>query len=113
MPDLLAEITAAARAYYVQANALPLTAIDFSSWLDELPATRRADLLARGLAASWAEPWFLRYCLEAGATPCASSWPCACQWPPTSYGPPTVNSTATCRRTVSPGRPRGPGAIKQ
>ena len=64
MPDLLAEITAAARAYYAQANSLPLTATDFFSWLGELPATRRADLLARGLAASRAEPHFLRYCLE-------------------------------------------------
>ncbi len=64
MPDLLAEITAAARAYYAQANALPLTATDFRSWLDELPAAQRADLLARGLTGSRAEPRFLRYCLE-------------------------------------------------
>ncbi|AWM33642.1 hypothetical protein [Hymenobacter nivis] len=64
MPDLLAEITAAARAYYAQANALPLTATDFASWLDELPTAQRAGLLARGLPGGRAEPRFLRYCLE-------------------------------------------------
>lgn len=29
MPDLLTEITQAAKAYYAQANAFPLTATDF------------------------------------------------------------------------------------
>ena len=64
MPDLLAEITATARAYYAQVNELPLTATDFYSWLDELPVGRRAGGLARGLTTSRAEPDFLRYCLE-------------------------------------------------
>ncbi|WP_375419542.1 hypothetical protein [uncultured Hymenobacter sp.] len=64
MSDLLAEITAAARAYYAQVNAYPLTATDFQAWLDELPVARRAAALARGLPASRAEPAFLRYCLE-------------------------------------------------
>lgn len=64
MPDLLAEITDAARAYYAQAHAVQLTATDFYAWLDELPVTRRAEVLARGQAASQAEPDFLRYSLE-------------------------------------------------
>ena len=64
MPDLLAEITDAARAYYAQARELPLTATDFHAWLDELPVARRTELLARGLAASQAEPGFLRFSLE-------------------------------------------------
>ena len=64
MPDLLAEITDAARAYYAQAQAGQLTATDFYAWLDELPVTRRAEVVARGLAASRAEPDLLRYSLE-------------------------------------------------
>lgn len=64
MPDLLTEITAAARAYYAQATAFPLTATDFDAWLEGLPVARRAEGLARGLVASQAEPSFLRYCLE-------------------------------------------------
>lgn len=52
MPDLLAEITEAARTYYAQANHLGLTAIDFSVWLDELTVARQAEVLTRGLAAS-------------------------------------------------------------
>jgi hypothetical protein len=64
MTDLLAQITTAARAYYAQANHLQLTATDFYSWLDELPLTRRAEVLARGFIASQAEPNFLRACLE-------------------------------------------------
>ncbi len=64
MPDLLSEITAAARAYYAQANQVPLTATDFLAWLDELPARRRAEVLKRGFVASRAAPQFLRYCLE-------------------------------------------------
>lgn len=64
MPDLLAEITRAARAYYAQVNELPLTATDFYAWLDDLPAPRRAEVLARGFVASRAEPGLLRYCLE-------------------------------------------------
>lgn len=38
MPDLLAEITAAARAYYAQADALTLTTANLEAWLNELPA---------------------------------------------------------------------------
>ncbi|HEX8505992.1 MAG TPA: hypothetical protein VF630_11555 [Hymenobacter sp.] len=64
MPDLLAEITNAARAYYAQATAVPLTAADFHAWLDELPPTRRAEAVACGPAASRAAPDFLRYGLE-------------------------------------------------
>lgn len=64
MPDLLAEITAAARAYYAQASQLPLTATDFHAWLDDLPPARRAEVEARGFLAGQAEPHFLRYCLE-------------------------------------------------
>ena len=64
MPDLLAEITTAARAYYAQLKAVDLTANDLQAWLDELPVARRADVLARGLAASRAEPAFLRFSLE-------------------------------------------------
>ena len=64
MPDLLAEITAAARAYYAQAAAFPLTATDFYDWLAGLPPARWAGVLARGFAASQAEPDFLRFCLE-------------------------------------------------
>ena len=64
MPDLLAEITQAAKAYYAQAAAFPLTATDFYGWLESLPTARRADVLARGFAASQAEPNFLRFCLE-------------------------------------------------
>lgn len=64
MPDLLSEISRAVRAYYAQANGLSLTATDLYDWLGELPAARRAAVLARGLTAGQAEPLFLRYCLE-------------------------------------------------
>lgn len=64
MPDFLAEITTAAKAYYTQTSDFPLTATDFLDWLDSLPAARRADVLARGFLSSQAEPDFLRWCLE-------------------------------------------------
>ena len=64
MPDLLAEITQAAKAYYKQAASFTITATDFYDWLDALPPARRTDVLARGFAASQAEPEFLRFCLE-------------------------------------------------
>ena len=64
MPDLLAQITTAARAYYAQTGQFQLTAIDFYSWLDGLPLTQRAEVLAHGFIASQAEPKFLRACLE-------------------------------------------------
>ena len=64
MPDLLAEITQAAKAYYAQAAAFPLTATDFYDWLESLPPAQRATVLAQGFAASQAEPNFLRFCLE-------------------------------------------------
>jgi hypothetical protein len=64
MPDLLTDITNAAKAYYAQTSDFPLTAIDFYDWLDSLPAARRADVLARGFITSQSEPDFLRWCLE-------------------------------------------------
>ena len=64
MPDLLSEITQAAKAYYAQASALPLTANDFYEWLVSLPVARHAEVTARGFAADQAEPDYLRYCLE-------------------------------------------------
>lgn len=64
MPDLLAEITQAAKAYYAQAAAFPLTATDFYEWLESLPLARRTTVLAQGFTASQAEPHFLRFCLE-------------------------------------------------
>lgn len=64
MPDLLTEITQAAKAYYTQANNLELTATDLYDWLATLPASRRTHVLREGFATSWAEPDFLRYCLE-------------------------------------------------
>ena len=64
MPDQLAEITRAAKAYYAQANRFALTATDFYDWLATLPAAARARLLASGFLPGQAEPDFLRYCLE-------------------------------------------------
>jgi hypothetical protein len=64
MPDLLTEITDAAKSYYAQAYAFTLTATDSYDWLAELPTTRRAEVLAHSFTASQAEPDFLRYCLE-------------------------------------------------
>jgi hypothetical protein len=64
MPDLLTEITRAAKAYYAQTSNFPLTATDFFDWLGSLPAARRAAVEAHGFTASQAEPAFLRYCLE-------------------------------------------------
>lgn len=64
MPDLPAEITDAAKAYYAQAITFPLTATDFYDWLVSLPTSRRVEVLAHGFATSQAEPDFLRYCLE-------------------------------------------------
>lgn len=64
MPDLLAEITHAAKAYYAQTTNFCLTATDFFDWLASLPPSYRAAVQARGLTTSQAEPGFLRYCLE-------------------------------------------------
>ena len=64
MPDLLTEITNAAKAYYAQARTFTLTATDFYAWLAELPAARRPEVLALGFTAGQVEPDFLRYCLE-------------------------------------------------
>lgn len=64
MPDLLTEITQAAKTYYAQARPLPLTAADFHDWLASLPAPRQAQTAAQGFAASQSVPDFLRYCLE-------------------------------------------------
>lgn len=63
MPELLTEITQAAKAYYAQANTFPLTATDFYDWLASLVAARQAEVLTRGFAAGQAEPDFLRFCL--------------------------------------------------
>ena len=64
VPDLLTEITRAARAYYAQVDDIMLTATDFHDWRASLSAARQAEVTARGLAAARAEPAFLRYCLE-------------------------------------------------
>ena len=64
MPDLLAKITAAARACYAQTDVLTLTTADLEAWLNELPAARQAEARAHGVAASWGVPQLLRYCLE-------------------------------------------------
>lgn len=64
MPDLLTEITDAAKAYYAQSCVFSLTATDFYDWRAALPAARRAEVLAHGFTASQAEPDFLRFCLE-------------------------------------------------
>ena len=64
MPDLLTEITDAAKTYYAQARTFTLTATDFYDWLAALPAVRRAEVQAHGFTSSQGEPDFLRYCLE-------------------------------------------------
>lgn len=64
MPDLLTEITRAAKAYYAQAPALGPTAADFHDWTTLLAPVRQAENRARGFAAALADPEFLRYCLE-------------------------------------------------
>jgi len=64
MPDLLTEITRAARAFYAQVENITLTATDFHDWRASLPAARRAGVSAPDFTASRAEPAFLRYCLE-------------------------------------------------
>lgn len=63
-PEALAEITAAARAYYHQAAPLQLTATDFFDWLELLPATTHADLLRAGFGTGRYRLDFLRHCLE-------------------------------------------------
>lgn len=69
MPDLLSEITQAARAYYRQTTHIQLTATDFLEWVAQLGPTAQADLLARGFARGQTELAFLRYCLEVRAYP--------------------------------------------
>ena len=64
MPDLLTEITDAAKAYYAQAHDFTLTATDFCDWMAELPVARRTEVQTHGFPASQGEPDFLRYCLE-------------------------------------------------
>lgn len=64
MPDLLTEITRAAKAYYAQAPALGLTQTDFLDWVATLPLNRQATVRRHGFAAAQAEPAFLRYYLE-------------------------------------------------
>ena len=67
MPDLLTEITQAARAYYRQTAHIQLTATDFLDWLAQLNPADRANLTTRGFAGAQTELAFLRYCLEARA----------------------------------------------
>ncbi|MEJ7666940.1 MAG: hypothetical protein WKG07_49270 [Hymenobacter sp.] len=91
-------------------NDLPLTATDFLCLARRsLPSYRAADLLARGLTASRAEPRFLRYCLECrGLRHAPLPGASACRRPPTTYGQPTANSTATCPPHDCPvGAPEG------
>ena len=64
MPDLLNEITQAAKAYYAQASTFRLTATDFYDWLESLPAARKAAVQAQGFTTSQAQPDFLHFCLE-------------------------------------------------
>lgn len=64
MPDTLAEITTAARAYYRQSVALHLTATDFFDWLELLPVAQRAELEHLGFAVAGHQLAFLRHCLE-------------------------------------------------
>ena len=57
VPDLLTEITLAAKAYCAQ--ALPRTATNSFGWLSSLwPVARRADVTPQGFVASQAEPTF-------------------------------------------------------
>lgn len=64
MPDLLAEITRVAKAYYVQANRLQITATDLYDWLATLPSARQEAVLHAGFSSSQTELDFLRFCLE-------------------------------------------------
>ena len=64
MPDLLTEITHAAKAYYAQGPALGITPTDFHDWASTLALARWAHVRAQGFAAAKAGPKFLRYCLE-------------------------------------------------
>ena len=64
MPDLLTEITDAAKAYYAQACTFTLTATDFYDWMAGLPAARRAQVHTHGFTPHQNEPDLLRYCLE-------------------------------------------------
>lgn len=100
MPDLLAEITHAAKAYYTQANALPLTATEFFEWWATLTVSRQAEVTARGFAASRAGPDFLRYCLKVRGY---DMWGfMAEQLSIAAYQLwiPITSSTATCPRTA-------------
>ena len=64
MPDLLTEITRAAKAYYAQAPAMGLTSNDFNDWVASLAPVRQEPARRCGFAAAQAAPAFLRYCLE-------------------------------------------------
>lgn len=63
-PDILAEITEVARAYYRQSRLYQLTATDFFDWLELLPPATRATLSRQGFAVASHQLDFLRHCLE-------------------------------------------------
>jgi hypothetical protein len=64
MPDLLAEITHAARAYYQQLQEIKCSEVDFQDWLRELPLHERQAAESDGFALACTRRAFQRYCLE-------------------------------------------------
>ena len=64
MPDLLAEITHAARAYYQQLQQINCTETDFRDWLQTLPSAEREQMTASGFPIGCTRRAFQRYCLE-------------------------------------------------
>ena len=65
MPDLLTEITRAARRYYAQAADVQLTATDFFDWLGQLIPAAAAVFQVKGFALAQHEWAFMRFALEA------------------------------------------------
>ncbi len=65
VPDLLTEITRAARRYYAQAADVQLTAADFFDWLARLNPAEAAVFQAKGFALAQHEWAFMRFALEA------------------------------------------------
>ncbi|HEX8428166.1 hypothetical protein [Hymenobacter sp.] len=64
MPDLLTEITHAARAYYGQWHLITATETDFRDWLQELPPAEHLRLANSGFAVACTQRAFQRFCLE-------------------------------------------------
>jgi hypothetical protein len=64
MPDLLAEITHAARAYYQQLQQISCTETDFRDWLQALPMAEGEEMAASGFAIACTRRAFQRHCLE-------------------------------------------------